>query len=98
MVHAAMKSEKTRNQKLGRCVKIFIDLLKYVRHVYTGRPPTQHDSLLTRLAFQLVATDTCSRPYLMFNPHRCLLMERDTVRPDSPLTQRLMRKALVLHN
>ncbi|XP_029698014.1 tetratricopeptide repeat protein 38 isoform X1 [Takifugu rubripes] len=46
MVHAAMKSEKKRNQKLGRC----------------------------------------------------LLMERDTVRPNSPLTQRLMRKALVLHD
>lgn len=30
MVHAAMKSEKTRNQKLGRCV---IDLLKYARPV-----------------------------------------------------------------
>lgn len=46
MVHAAMKSEKKRNQKLGRC----------------------------------------------------LLMERDTVRPNSPLTQRLMRKALLLHD
>lgn len=28
---------------------------------------------------------------------RCLLVERDSVRPDSPLTQRLMKTALALH-
>ncbi|XP_014860849.1 PREDICTED: tetratricopeptide repeat protein 38 [Poecilia mexicana] len=28
---------------------------------------------------------------------RCLLVERDAVRPDSPLTQRLVQKALALH-
>ncbi|KAM9754587.1 tetratricopeptide repeat protein 38 [Menidia menidia] len=29
---------------------------------------------------------------------RCLLVERDAVRPNSPLTQRLMQKALALHD
>lgn len=29
---------------------------------------------------------------------RCLLVERDAARPNSPLTQRLMRRALALHN
>lgn len=29
---------------------------------------------------------------------RCLLVERDAIRPDSPLTQRLMQKALALHD
>lgn len=29
---------------------------------------------------------------------RCLVVERDAVRPDSPLTHRLMQKALALHD
>ncbi|KAM5172841.1 tetratricopeptide repeat protein 38 [Mantella aurantiaca] len=32
------------------------------------------------------------------NLARCLLLERDVLRPNSPLTERLMRKAAVVHN
>lgn len=100
MIHSAMKSGKKRNQKLGRCGQIPA-VAAVCGSLYPPgvSPPTvQPDSLLTRLAFQLVATDTHSPPGPVFNPGRCLLVERDTMRSDSPLTQRLMRKALVLHD
>lgn len=31
-------------------------------------------------------------------PHRCLVVERDAIRPNSCLTDRLMKKALALHD
>lgn len=50
MVHAAMKSEKKRNQKLGRCVSVRVHARP---HTHTPGFPdfNKPDSLLTRLAF-----------------------------------------------
>uniref|UniRef100_A0A8C6L8L9 Tetratricopeptide repeat protein 38 n=1 Tax=Nothobranchius furzeri TaxID=105023 RepID=A0A8C6L8L9_NOTFU len=58
------------------------------------------DAQLTDLFSQLVVAlnlNFCFCCAVVLHFPRCLLVERDAVRPNSPLTQRLMKKALALH-
>uniref|UniRef100_A0A8C6NNG5 Tetratricopeptide repeat protein 38 n=1 Tax=Nothobranchius furzeri TaxID=105023 RepID=A0A8C6NNG5_NOTFU len=72
-----------------------LELLYPLRYqmVHIGGSDAQRDLFSQLLIHTALKSDNKRHQKL----GRCLLVERDAVRPNSPLTQRLMKKALALH-
>ncbi|XP_067855788.1 tetratricopeptide repeat protein 38 [Heptranchias perlo] len=73
-----------------------VDLLNPVRYQIQniGGSNAQRDVFNLLLIHAALKSDSRSHQKLA----RCLLVERDTFRPNSPMTERLVRKAIALHN
>ncbi|XP_075458837.1 tetratricopeptide repeat protein 38 isoform X2 [Ascaphus truei] len=73
-----------------------VDLIHPIRYQIPriGGSNAQRD-LFNQVLIRAAINSRCKRHQ---NLARCLLMERDTIRPNSPLTERLIRKAAAVHS